>query len=540
MFSRNQRGERRVSPSLHKFLLTAHITVSVGWLGVVLAKVGLGILAMTTAAPAVTDALVMSMKRLNVAFPPLAIGTAITGVLLSLGTKWGLLRYYWVVTKQVLTVGVVATAVQLSNRMMDGAFLGIASSPATLLVGLSVTHVLMLGVATVVSVYKPWGKTWFGRRADAARRPRGGAVGAARKGVVATIVVTIAFAAASVIPGAAPVGAARAEFPVVPPKIACEALASKDFASLADAPTQIEGAKVVPAVEGTPEHCLVTGYIAPQIQFKLYLPTQTWAGRYLQIGCGGFCGYMTDPSTKVVQEGQLGGCTPSDLGGLAVAFGDSGHAGTNALWAQDAPQARIDWGYQSEHVLSIASKAIIAAFYGQAPRNAYFAGCSNGGRQALMLAQRFPDDFDGILAGAPVNAMPAVMLALAWDARANTAADGGTILTPETLPLLHRAALAACDGRDGLNDGQIADPRACRFDPASMQCPDGNAGTDCLTPAQVEAARKIYAGPTDEQGRRLYPGGLAVGSELQWQTLLFGFPGGYPALAEGACAALPA
>lgn len=170
-----------MSPQVYKLLLAAHIIVSVGWLGIVFAKLVLGLAAMKSGAPAVSDALYVSMEVVNVAFPPAAIGTLVTGVLLSLGTKWGLLRHYWVATKLALTVGVIVTGIALVNRLIrqsisapsgqavdSGTMLGIASAP-TLLISLSVAHVLMLGIATVVSVYKPWGKTWFGRRKALAR-----------------------------------------------------------------------------------------------------------------------------------------------------------------------------------------------------------------------------------------------------------------------------------------------------------------------------------------------------------------------------------
>jgi len=161
---------------MYKLFLTAHIIVSVGWLGIVFAKLVLGLRAMTSEAPDVSDALYVSMEVVNVAFLPAAIATIVTGVLLSLGTKWGLLHYYWVVTKLALTVGVIVTGIALVDRLVrqsisasggqavaDATILGIASAPI-LLISLSVAHVLMLGVATVVSVYKPWGKTRFGRR----------------------------------------------------------------------------------------------------------------------------------------------------------------------------------------------------------------------------------------------------------------------------------------------------------------------------------------------------------------------------------------
>ena len=180
MLSRNKQGERRLSPSQYKLLLTAHVVVSVGWLGVVLAKIVLKVFAMTTGAPEIAAALYVATERLNIAFPPLAIGTIVTGVLLSLGTKWGLVQHYWVATKIVLTVGVIATAVQLGTRIPqptgraveESTILGLASSPMVLLLSLSIAHLIMLLAATVLSTYKPWGKTWFGRRR--AVQPRGG------------------------------------------------------------------------------------------------------------------------------------------------------------------------------------------------------------------------------------------------------------------------------------------------------------------------------------------------------------------------------
>jgi hypothetical protein len=310
----------------------------------------------------------------------------------------------------------------------------------------------------------------------------------------AIIALAVTLMATPVTPDAARAIAVREQASVVP-RMECRMLMAQDFTSLPDAPAQISAAEIVPAAGATPEHCHATGYIAPQIQFDLRLPVRTWSGRYLQIGCGGLCDLETDIETRLSLEGHLGNCTLPDLGEFALGHSNTGHTGPGGLWAKDAPQARIDWAYRSEHALSVAAKAIIADYYGQPPRHAYFAGCSNGGRQALMLAQRFPDDFDGILAGAPAGARPAIMLALAWNAQADTGADGGTTLTPDTLPLIHQAAMAECDGHDGLTDGQIDDPRACRFDPATLLCPDGQSGTGCLASAQVETVRKLYSGP---------------------------------------------
>jgi hypothetical protein len=172
MYSRNRQGELRWSASFYKFLLTAHIIVSVGWLGVVIAKLALKLIAVASGDPATVAALFLAAGRLNLAFPPLAILAIVTGVLLSLGTKWGLLQHYWVVTKLVLTFGVIGTAVQLGSRipqptgqpMPDASFLGLAASPVALLLALTATHLVMLAVATILSTYKPWGKTRFARR----------------------------------------------------------------------------------------------------------------------------------------------------------------------------------------------------------------------------------------------------------------------------------------------------------------------------------------------------------------------------------------
>ena len=304
----------------------------------------------------------------------------------------------------------------------------------------------------------------------------------------------------------------------VAPQLPCAALAQPepgqgvpDFGSIPGAPTRVSSATVVPATASTPEFCDVKGYVAAQVQFELKLPTKTWQGRYLQNGCGGFCGAIS-PTT-------FPSCDLQPGGDFAVSATDDGHvaAGFDALWAATDEQERIDFGTRAVHVVSVASKAIIAGFYGTGPRRSYFNGCSDGGREALQEAQRFPGDFDGIVAGAPANVWaPLNGEFQPWLAAINSDAQGNSILTPAKLPALHSAAIVSCDGADGLVDGQIDDPRACHFDPASIQCPTGVDQPTCLTPAQVEVVRKAYEGPVDAEGRHLYPGGEPVGSELAW------------------------
>ncbi|HEV8561001.1 MAG TPA: tannase/feruloyl esterase family alpha/beta hydrolase [Actinophytocola sp.] len=290
--------------------------------------------------------------------------------------------------------------------------------------------------------------------------------------------------------------------------------------AIPDATTHVTDTAEVRA-EGQPAYCRVTGFVEPAVRFQLRLPLDNFRGRYLQYGCGGFCGTVFDPAFP--------DCGP-EAGDFAVAATDDGHVGhgmfdgvTDASWAADNQAARDDFAFRAPHVLSRAAKRIIAAFYGAPPLHSYFSGCSTGGREGLLLAQRYPTDFDGIVAGAPASIAGPLGVYQAWLARANTGADGAPVITAAKLPALHDAVLAACDRTDGLVDGQIDDPRACRFDPAAVRCAGADAA-DCLTPAQVEAARKIYAGPTDAHGVRLYPGWEPLGSELAWDVWIIPNP----------------
>jgi feruloyl esterase len=323
------------------------------------------------------------------------------------------------------------------------------------------------------------------------------------------------------------------------PKLPCRALTQAgsaivpgvaDFSAIAGAPTHVSAATVVVATAQTPAYCDVQGYITPQIHFELRLPAATWQGRYLQEGCAGFCGAVFPPAFRP--------CPAQPGGDFAVASTDEGHSsaspgdGFEGLWASSDEQLRIDFGYRAAHVVAVAAKAIIAAYYGVAPRHSYFAGCSDGGREGLMEAQRYPHDFDGILAGGPANLFaPLVGELMTWEADVNRDAHGQEILTAAKLPALHQAVIVACDANDGVIDGQIGDPRACRFDPGTLRCPAGVDRPACLTPAQVAVVCALYTGPVDAQGRHLYPGGVPRGSELAWIGWLVrpdGAPAWYP------------
>jgi Tannase and feruloyl esterase len=333
--------------------------------------------------------------------------------------------------------------------------------------------------------------------------------------------------AADVVDAASPTEALAVAAAPIAAKLSCAGLvengtttptdplqpAEPDFSQIPGFPARITSAKIVAATGQAPEYCDVLGYIQGQIHFELKLPTTTWQGRYLQQGCGGFCGAI-NPTTFPACDQQLGG-------DFALSATDDGHTSGNAfdgLWAGDDEQLRIDFDFRAVHGLAVVSKAIIAAFYGQAPSHAYFNGCSDGGREGLMEAQRFPDDFDGIIAGAPANFWAFLPTeATAWVVRANLDPNGNLIIDAPHAAVLHNAVLAACDDLDGLHDNQIDDPRACQFDPASIECPGGGSGPSCLSAAQVQAARTIYSFPHTPSGEKLYPGvGEELGSELGW------------------------
>jgi feruloyl esterase len=267
-------------------------------------------------------------------------------------------------------------------------------------------------------------------------------------------------------------------------------------------------------------YCVVEGTIAPAIRFEARLPVQGWSGRYLQTGCGGLCG------TLAIRVEHADSCVPVRNHAVVLASTDMGHEGMGGDWAVRNPATRADFGHRGVHLTALAVKALIRAYYGRPARFAYFSGCSDGGREALIEAQRYPQDFDGIAAGAPaLNFTVQNSFYHAWNAVSNTAADGRAIVTSAQLPRLHAAVLAGCDALDGTVDGVIEDPRACHFDPATLACSAGQAPDQCLTDAQVVAASRFYQGARDAQGRRLVPGGPMPGSELAWEGVFVPRPG---------------
>ena len=269
------------------------------------------------------------------------------------------------------------------------------------------------------------------------------------------------------------------------------------------------------------------------IKIEVWMPAtgkkgNGWNGKLQGNGNGGFAGEI-DYHRMGIAVHQ----------GFATAGTNTGHngGGTDASWALGHPEKVTDFGYRGIHLMTEIAKVAIKAFYGNNPRHSYFEGCSNGGRQALMEAQRFPEDYDGILAGAPANFWTHLLTKALADAQTTTL-DPASYIPASKLPAIAQAVNAACDAQDGVADGILNDPRQCRFDPAAMLCKESDS-EECLTAAQVTALKKLYAGPRDAQGHEIFPGYLPGAEEGPggWSTwitgaapgksLLFAFGGGY-------------
>jgi Tannase and feruloyl esterase len=264
------------------------------------------------------------------------------------------------------------------------------------------------------------------------------------------------------------------------------------------------------------------------IKIEVWMPAEGWNGRFRGQGNGGFAGEIDYRGLALAVRQKY-----------ASAATDTGHSavGTDARWALGHPEKVIDFGYRAIHEMTQIAETLIKAFYGNPAQHAYFASCSNGGRQALMEAQRFPADYDGILAGAPANYWTHLLTTALANAQATTL-DPASYIPSSKLPALAHAVNAACDAQDGVTDGVLNDPRQCKFDPASLLCKAGDS-SECLTAPQITALKKLYEGPRDANGALIFPGYLPGGEEgpggwAAWITgqepgksLLFAFGGGY-------------
>jgi len=271
-----------------------------------------------------------------------------------------------------------------------------------------------------------------------------------------------------------------------------------------------------------PAFCRVVGTVLPELNFELWMPAQ-WNHKYVAVGNGGLAGNLS----------YNGMVNPLERG-YAAASTDTGHIGDgrDGSWALGHLGRVLNFGQNGVHLMAVANKAILHAYYGSAPVHSFFNGCSYGGKQALTEVQRYPKDFDGVIAGDPANWWTRHYSAShIWIAQAM---EGDGYIPPTKVPILADAVNKACDALDGIKDGVLTDPRRCHFDPASIQCRSGD-GAFCLTAAQVQTVRKIWSGPHDALGQTLYPG-LEPGGEAgpggwaEWVTGKAPGQGGHSAL----------
>lgn len=267
-------------------------------------------------------------------------------------------------------------------------------------------------------------------------------------------------------------------------------------------------------LRGLPAFCRVSGELRPtsdsKIRFEVWLPAQGWNGRLLGSGNGGFAG--------AIYYGQLAAYLKR---GFAVASTDAGHQAevTDATWAYGHPEKVKDFGWRAIHLTAERAKQIVNAFYGKSADKSYFDACSDGGREALMEAQRFPEDYDGILAGAPANAW-STMVAAGAAAMQSLFGDPRAYVPDRKLAAVEKASLAACDALDGVKDGVIGDPAQCHFDPQVLLC-KGEDSAECLTQPQIESIKGLYGGIKDAQGALIFPG-FSMGDETGWKVWLIG------------------
>ena len=259
-----------------------------------------------------------------------------------------------------------------------------------------------------------------------------------------------------------------------------------------------------------PAFCRVTATLTPssdsEIKIEVWLPASNWNGKFQAVGNGGWTGSIPYPAMAAAVAA-----------GYATAGTDTGHVGNTAAFALGHPEKLIDFGYRAVHEMTVRAKAVIDAFYGAAPTLSIWNGCSQGGRQGVAEAVRYPADFDAIVAGAPaVNFVHLHAGRMAINRAVN--ATPASVIPASTYPVIHQAVLSACDALDGVADGVLENPAACTFDPRKLQC-SGRGESSCLTPAQVESAVTMYAGAKHPVTRTSVLPGLAPGAELGWNVI---------------------
>lgn len=298
----------------------------------------------------------------------------------------------------------------------------------------------------------------------------------------------------------------------------CESLKSlsEAYTTITVAESVAAGAFTQPGGRGgqqfaaVPAFCRVAATLRPtsdsEIRIEVWLPAAGWNRKLQSAGNGAWAGTISYPAMAAAVQS-----------GYAAASTDTGHTGNNANFITGHPEKVVDFAYRAVHEMTVSAKKIITAYYGDGPKFSYWNGCSTGGRQALTEAQRYPNDYDGILAGAPAIYATRLQGTQVWSAQA-VHKDEASYIPPSKYPLLHDAVLQQCDALDGVKDGVLENPMKCKFDPKVLTCKDGDAAA-CLTAPQAEAAARLYAGPKNSRtGQPLFPG-LAPGSEMGWATL---------------------
>ena len=314
----------------------------------------------------------------------------------------------------------------------------------------------------------------------------------------------------------------------------CAALASADFEGLPDAPTRIMQARLVDVPPADPQappgglaaspikqYCQVMGYVAPQNKFELRLPLPSqWNQRFHLTPCAGFCGAVNGNA-----------CNQTLARGYASITGNGGHDGHPAfdgVWAANNPGLQEDFAWRHNHVITVAGKAITTKFYGQPIARSYMTGCSKGGHAVLMEAQRFPEDFDGLLPIAPVYDLTGRIMAGAWNAQAVSDEHQGSVLNNAVAEAVQKSVLARCGAQAGVDEGLVTDPASCDWRPEMVACSSNKTDSGCLTPRQVAAIKKIMGPAVNAKGEVIYGYPDIAGTATEWAGWHYG-RGGNPA-----------
>lgn len=269
--------------------------------------------------------------------------------------------------------------------------------------------------------------------------------------------------------------------------------------------------------QNLPAFCRIAAFATPtpqsHINFEVWMPAAAWNGKFRGEGSGGSAGAIG-----------YGAMVNGLQHNYATMANDNGHTGSS--WTFSQPGERVvDFGHRAQHVSTVAAKAIVGAFYGTGPSHSYFIGCSQGGHHALMEAQRYPEDYDGIVAGDPANDWNHLMFAELWTGVQSSVKGAAFDLPQAKLDLVTKAALARCSRQDGglPGDAFLTDPRDCHFNPAVLQCKGADA-PDCLTAEQLQAVQALYQGPVNPRTHQQIFPGFTRGSETFWRQVLVGLP----------------